>query len=168
MTAFTDIDTLKPLAQALLQSCHAGNITLATAESLTGGLIAATLSSIPGSSSVFRGGLVTYASEVKSLLLGVKDTTLRDFGVVSCETAREMALGVRQSLRCDLVVSVTGIAGPGGAEPGKPVGTVCFGVADASSCSTERCRFEGDRDAVRYETVAYALRLLQAKVDAMR
>ena len=107
-------------------------LTMATAESCTGGGIAARMTSVPGSSDYFRGGIVAYQADVKEGLLGVKPETIEHCGVVSRETATEMARGARRALNADCALSSTGISGPGGAEPGKPVGTIwtCFSIGD--------------------------------------
>ena len=107
-------------------------LTMATAESCTGGGIAARMTSVPGSSDYFRGGIVAYQVDVKESLLGVRPETIGRCGVVSRETAVEMARGVRRMLNAGCALSTTGIAGPGGAEPGKPVGTIwtCFSIGD--------------------------------------
>jgi len=113
-------------------------LRIGTAESCTGGLIAAALSDLPGSSDVFEGGFVTYSNAAKIASLGVKENTLTRYGAVSEEVAREMAEGARQALDLDLALSVTGIAGPGGSEF-KPEGRVCFGLSsrrDVPHCDT--------------------------------
>ena len=140
-----------------LEVARAAGKTLGTAESLTGGLIAATLTEVPGSSDVVRGGVVSYSSDVKRDVLGVGRETLALCGAVSEETASAMAEGARRSLSCDVAVAVTGIAGPGGAEPGKPVGTVWIGRADAALTCARCCHFPGTRDEVRLLTVRAAL-----------
>ena len=128
-----------------------------SAESLTGGLVAATLTDVPGSSDVVRGGVVSYSSDVKRDVLGVSRETLALIGAVSEETACAMAEGARAALGCDVAVSATGIAGPGGAEPGKPVGTVWIGRADASLTCARCCHFPGTREEVRLLAVRAAL-----------
>lgn len=145
--------------QAVSALLDAG-MTAATAESLTGGLIAGALTSVPGSSAVVRGGVVSYAAEAKRAVLGVSDRAIERDGVVSEPVARQMAEGARERLAADVAVAVTGIAGPGGAEPGKPVGTVWMAVADADGTAAREFRFEGGRDMVRLETVAEALAAL--------
>jgi len=140
-------------------------LTIATAESLTGGLIGATLTEIPGSSDVFLGGIMSYASEVKHEMLGVSKDVIEGPGVVSEECAVQMAEGARNALGASMAVSVTGIAGPGGAEPGKPVGTVWMAVSTADG--TKACCFEfsGDRDDVRNQTVDSALKALLDAIE---
>lgn len=138
---------------------------LATAESLTGGLIAECITAVPGSSSVFNGALVTYVNDAKHHLLGVSALLLREQGAVCEEVAIEMAKGAAERLKADVTVAVTGIAGPTGAEPGKPVGTVwiatcAFGIEKAV------CKhFEGDREAVRQQTAACALASLESALS---
>ena len=127
---------------ALLQERH---LTLGTAESCTGGRIANLITSYAGSSSYFKGGIVSYCNEVKHRVLGVSEETLREHGAVSEACAAEMARGVRKLMGADLAVSVTGIAGPGGGTPEKPVGTVCFGVStpDGEYTLTRHYRSQG-------------------------
>lgn len=140
-------------------------LSIATAESCTGGLIASAITDVPGSSAVFKGGIVSYANEVKCASLGVDAAVLEREGAVSEAVARQMASGAQRALSVDVAVSVTGIAGPGGAVPGKPVGTVWVGVASARGARAELHRFEGDRAAVRQQTVAAALRLLLDEME---
>ncbi|MEG0621083.1 MAG: CDP-diacylglycerol--glycerol-3-phosphate 3-phosphatidyltransferase, partial [Raoultibacter sp.] len=122
---------LEALAGSVLAAARARSVHIATAESLTGGLIAATLTAVPGSSDVVAGGIVSYTDAVKQVRLGVTVQALDAQGAVSEQVATQMALGAKKSLGADVAVAVTGIAGPGGAEEGKPVGTVWFGLADA-------------------------------------
>lgn len=142
--------------------------TIGCAESLTGGMIASFLTSIPGSSQAVRGGIVSYVNEVKNGVLGVSASTLDSVGAVSRETAEAMAEGTVRTLGCDVAVSATGIAGPGGAEPGKPVGTVWVGSisrnGDAAACLHT---FPGDRDEVRRRTVRAALCALDDLLEAL-
>lgn len=146
---------------AELAECLGGSgQTVATAESCTGGLIAAALTERPGSSAWFHQGWVTYSNEAKQRCLGVRAETLAAHGAVSRETAAEMAAGARQAAAADWALSVSGIAGPGGGSEHKPVGTVCFGLAGAGGVQTRQCRFEGNRGQVREQAAAYALRWL--------
>lgn len=136
---------------------------IAAAESCTGGLIAGALTCVPGASDVFERGFVTYSNDAKTDLLGVLPDTLAHFGAVSDEVAEEMASGALAYSLADVAVSVTGIAGPGGATAHKPVGLVCFGLAQRDAGRFHyRCQFPGDRDRVRLQAVAEALKLLQA------
>ena len=140
-------------------------MTIATAESLTGGLIGASITEVPGSSEVFLGGVMSYASAVKQGVLGVASETIGSVGVVSEECAIEMAEGVRRLVGADIAVSVTGIAGPGGEEPDKPVGTVWMAVSTDEGTKATVFHFEGDRDDVRNSTVDAALEALLAHLS---
>lgn len=137
-------------------------LTVGTAESCTGGLVCAAITDVPGSSWALRGGVVSYDPEVKHDVLGVDGGVISDpaRGVVSSECAEQMAVGARAVLKCDIAVSTTGIAGPSGALPGKPVGTVWFGLATPSSVRTQCHHFMGNRSEVRMQAVLRALDLL--------
>jgi nicotinamide-nucleotide amidase len=150
------------LARSLLDLCRSRKLTIATAESCTGGLVAGALTDIPGSSDVIDRGFVTYSNDAKRVMLGVEASTLTTFGAVSKETATQMAVGALERADVDLAVSITGIAGPGGAVPGKPVGLVHFAVAARDGRITHReCRFGAiGRSAVRQRSVIEALRML--------
>ena len=139
---------------------------MATAESCTGGLIAAACTELPGSSDWFERGFVTYTNEAKSQLLGVDAALFGRVGAVSEEVARAMVQGALQRAPVQLAVAVTGIAGPGGAVPGKPVGTVWLAWGRASGVQTERLQLAGDRDAVRGATVAAALQRLAEAAES--
>ncbi len=143
----------------LVTACKARGVTLATAESCTGGMIAERITSVSGSSSVFLGGVVSYANEVKRDMLGVPQELLDRSGAVSAECAQGMAAGARDRLKASMAVSVTGIAGPDGGTPQKPVGLVYLGLATAEGVRVERCLFVGDRDAVRRQASTKALTL---------
>ena len=148
-------------AERLLDDYRRAGLRLATAESCTGGLVAACLTEIAGASHVVERGFVTYSNEAKTELLGVPAELLRDHGAVSLETAGAMADGALARSRADVAVAVTGIAGPGGATPGKPVGLVFLAAARRGGATTvERHVFAGDRRAVRLAAVAAALALL--------
>lgn len=134
--------------------------TLVTAESLTGGGIGSALTAVPGSSAVYKGGVISYTNWVKENILGVSGETLRIHGAVSLQTAEEMAVGARKLLRSDVAVSVTGLAGPGGDEYGNPVGTVCIGYSDEWESFAVRHHFEGSREEVRSQTIRVALELV--------
>jgi nicotinamide-nucleotide amidase len=140
---------------------------LAVAESCTGGWLAKCLTDMAGSSAWFERGFVTYSNVSKQEMLGVSATTLVEHGAVSEAVVREMAQGVVENSHADIAVAISGIAGPGGGEPGKPVGTVCFAwFARDSFCEIETCRFDGDRDAVRRRSVQHALdRLIELLGD---
>ena len=134
--------------------------TLATAESLTGGGIGAALTAVPGSSAVYKGGIVSYTNEVKMNILGVTPSLLDIHGAVSAPVAEEMAAGARKLLNSDIAVSVTGLAGPAGDEFSHPVGTVFIGYQDSSHTIVEHHRFEGDREEIRSQTIQAALQLI--------
>ena len=132
--------------------------TLVTAESCTGGWVAQAVTSVAGSSDWFERGYVTYSNAAKRGELGVRMTTLARHGAVSEQAAREMARGALKNGRGTIALSVTGIAGPGGGAPGKPVGTVCFGWAQGRKIASETKRFRGGRNSVRRQSVIHALR----------
>ncbi len=134
--------------------------TLVTAESCTGGGIGAALTQVPGSSSVYKGGIISYTNWVKHHLLGVDEETLENLGAVSDPVARAMAEGARRSLQADVAVSVTGLAGPGGDEYGNPVGTVFIGYSDKTATLARKFVFSGDREAVRSAAIREALKLI--------
>lgn len=155
-------EELLDLCARLVRAGRERGVTVGTAESCTGGLVAGALTAVPGSSEVVRGGVVSYAIPVKHDVLGVPWDILDAPGVgaVSSECAAAMCEGARRVLGCDVAVSVTGIAGPGGAEPGKPVGTVWFGLAREGGTGTELHLLTGTRDEVRRKAVLVAVGLL--------
>ena len=136
--------------------------TLATAESCTGGGIGAAITAIPGSSKVYKGGVVSYTNEVKAQLLGVDREVLDEFGAVSAQTAKAMAQGVRRLLNTDVAVSVTGLAGPDGDDGGNPVGTVYIGYSDICNEYAKVFCFLGNREEVRTQAVRAALEIILA------
>ena len=139
---------------------------LVTAESCTGGWVAQTVTAIAGSSAWFDRGFVTYSNAAKSDMLGVPETTLARHGAVSEATARAMALGALDHSRGDWSLAITGIAGPSGGTPDKPVGTVCFAWAwRAGGCEAQTCHFPGGRTEVRALSVRHALRGLLARLQ---
>ena len=132
-------------------------LTLATAESCTGGLLSHRITEIAGSSAYFLGGVTAYAYEAKEQLLQVKHDTLVNYGAVSEETVLEMANGVRKVLSADIGVSVSGIAGPGGGLPNKPVGTVWFGVSAAEQSWAKVFHFQGNRSGIKQQSASAAM-----------
>lgn len=155
-------------ATALLAECRTRSLTLATAESCTGGLIAAVLTETAGSSDVFDRGFVTYSNAAKSDMLGVPPELIEANGAVSGLVAAGMATGALLHSDATLTVAVTGVAGPGGGGKSKPVGTVWFGIAGRGrAATTERQVFSGDRAAVRRATVEHALALLSAAAKSL-
>ena len=157
---------MRALAARLGRRLLRAGALLATAESCTGGWVAQAATSIAGSSKWFDRGFVTYSNEAKRELLGVRAATLRRHGAVSEATAREMARGAQRRSRARLAVAITGIAGPGGGTPGKPVGTVCFAFACGRTVRSETRRFRGSRQAVRRRSVLHALRGALKALDA--
>lgn len=155
-----DVLSFEPLVGLLADRLRARGWRMAAAESCTGGLIAAACTSLAGSSDWFERGFVTYSNAAKAELLGVDPALIRSHGAVSEEVARAMAAGALQRAPVQLTVAVTGIAGPGGAGPGKPVGTVWLAWATAQGVQAERLQLAGDRDAVRGATVRAALQRL--------
>lgn len=155
-----DSDDTHARVRLLGQRMAAKGATLATAESCTGGLIAARCTDVPGSSAWFTGGVVAYANEVKRDVLGVGPDLLATHGAVSEPVVRAMAAGVRRLTGARLAVAVSGVAGPDGGTPEKPVGTVWVAVADGENVQAARFRFSGDRTAVRNATVDAALNML--------
>lgn len=135
-------------------------LTLSTAESCTGGLIAAAITGVPGASSVFTHGFVTYANTAKTQMLGVPEQLLITHGAVSEPVARAMAQGAQARAATDYALSTTGIAGPDGGTTEKPVGTVWFGLAGPTGTTTYHKLFQGDRESVRLQAVSFALALL--------
>ena len=157
-----DILSFEPTVVLLADALRRKGWQLVAAESCTGGLVAAACTALAGSSDWFERGFVTYSNEAKSEMLGVDAVLIAAQGAVSQAVARAMVQGALQRSRATLAVAVTGIAGPGGAVPGKPVGTVWLAWGTARQVHAELLQLDGDRDAVRAATVAAALqRLLQ-------
>lgn len=157
-------DPLGAAARALVADLAARRETVATTESLTAGLVAATLAGVPGASRVLIGGLITYTEATKIALAGVDPATLADVGPVAAPTAEAMAVGAR--LRCETTwgIGLTGVAGP---EPhgGHPVGTVFIGVAGPDDCEVRELHFSGERWDIRQESVHQAILMLSARLD---
>lgn len=154
------MDNLDELASRVIEIFREKGLSLALAESCTGGMIAETITNVAGASDIFYGSAVTYVNSAKEHILGVAHETLEKHGAVSSECAEEMACGARRVYGADVAMSVTGIAGPGGGSEAKPVGTVWFGLATKDGAETFRRRFDGDRAAVRRQTVEEVLRRL--------
>lgn len=152
----------RALSRSLLDLCRMRKLKIATAESCTGGLVAAALTEVPGSSDVVDRGFVTYSNEAKHTMIGVETAKLETFGAVSKEVAIAMAFGALEHADVDLAVAITGIAGPGGATPGKPVGLVHFAVAARDGRITHREQRFGavGRANVRHQSVIEALKML--------
>ena len=157
MSAEQNVPLEVSLGPLLLKS----KLTLATAESCTGGLIGHRLTEVPGSSEYFLGGIIAYSNEIKERVLGVQPETLERHGAVSAETASEMARGARRVLGTDLAVSVTGIAGPSGGTAGKPIGLTYIAVAAADYERVERFVWDRDRSGNKQASSEAALQMLQ-------
>ncbi len=152
-------EELEQLATEVGRALKIAGLRLATAESCTGGWVGEAVTAIAGSSDWFDRGFITYSNAAKREVLGVSATTLDQYGAVSEETAREMALGALKHSRAQIAVSITGIAGPGGGSADKPVGTVCFAWAnDDIALHSERLLLTGDRAEIRRQSVVIALR----------
>ena len=151
--------------QNLATNLASQNLKVTCAESCTGGLLAANLTRLPGSSARFDMGFVTYSNEAKQQLLNVNPTTLAHYGAVSEEVVREMALGALISSKADYALSISGIAGPTGGSEDKPVGLVWFGLASKKRIWAESKHFNGERDQIRAQAVQYAIQLLASKLD---
>ena len=156
---------LLALAERLQGLCLGRGLTVATAESCTGGLVASILTDIPGASGYFRGSIVAYADATKVTLLDVPEATLAAHGAVSAQTARVMATGLRDRLGVSLAVSVTGVSGPDGGSDEKPVGLTYIGLADRLTSDVRRYTWAGDRAANRHESVRAALRWLIERAE---
>mgnify|MGYP000349332467 CR=1 FL=1 len=161
-------ETLEALAVRVGQALKARHLMITTAESCTGGWVGEVLTAIAGSSDYYERGFITYSDESKRELLGVPEQTLKEYGAVSEETVRAMAAGAIAHSRAQVSLSVSGVAGPGGGSEHNPVGTVCFGwalSADETQAQSKRRRFEGDRESVRRQSVACALRGLLERIE---
>jgi nicotinamide-nucleotide amidase len=156
------VDVLTESAKALIDLCAENGLMIGTVESCTGGLVAGTLTEIPGSSSAVAGGMVTYSNELKMALAGVPESALAAHGAVSAPVALAMAEGGRQRMACDLCISITGVAGPSGGSPEKPVGLVHFArTAEGLEPIHREMRFgELGRQRIRLESVRVALEML--------
>lgn len=149
------------LSEEIVKICTLKEVHIGFAESLTGGLISAYIVNIPGASAVLEGSIVSYSNEVKINVLGVDPEVIRTEGAVSEPCAKQMAEGARKVLGADVTVSVTGIAGPGGGSPQKPVGTVYIGVSAPDLNYARKFLFEGNREEIRDLTVLEALKMLK-------
>ena len=157
---------MESLCYEIIELLRLKNLTLASAESCTGGLISKMITDVAGCSDVFEGGVVSYSNDVKMKLLGVKPETLEKHGAVSYETAKEMALGVRQACMADVGISTTGIAGPTGGTAEKPVGTVYIGISFGDICESELLSInpEYSREKIRNVAAQKILELLYKKI----
>ncbi|HEV3407382.1 MAG TPA: nicotinamide-nucleotide amidohydrolase family protein, partial [Gaiellaceae bacterium] len=154
-------DDERSVAEIVLELCRERGLTLATAESCTGGLVGARLTAVPGASDVYVGGVVAYSNDVKSAHLRVPEDVLASHGAVSAEAAEAMAAGARAAFEADAAIAVTGIAGPGGGTEEKPVGLVFLHAQSPHGAAAERLHLPGDREAVRARATVAALHLFR-------
>ena len=152
-------------AKKLTELLISKNMSIAVAESCTGGLLSSSLTSIPGASSYFNCGFITYSNESKIIMLNVESQNIELFGAVSEKVAHEMAMGAGKNSQSDLAISVTGIAGPSGGTAEKPVGMVCFGFYVEGKVSTTTQFFSGVRSEIVSESIAFALTELTSKIE---
>ena len=152
-------------ASVIVDRLASMKMTVATAESCTGGLIASSIVDIAGASDCFNEGYITYSNEAKMRNLSVKESTLMQYGAVSTQTAKEMAIGVRKKAHADFGIASTGIAGPGGGSPEKPVGLVYIACAYDDKCQVRQLNLSGDRSQVRHQAADEALQLLSDCMD---
>ncbi len=161
---------IRGLAESLVTALSSSGKTVTTAESCTGGWIAKAITDIPGSSSAFAYGIVSYSNGAKESLLGVQNSTLAEHGAVSSQVVKQMAEGALQLSGADIAVAVSGVAGPDGGTDEKPVGTVCFAWAvrtkSGITVDGEKQRFDGNRNEVRVQTVAQALRGVLDRIES--
>ena len=153
------------LAEKLIEEAALRNVTIALAESCTGGMIAGVLTDVPGASKVFLGSAVTYSNEAKIDILGVDPDIINDHGAVSSHCAEKMAEGAKRIFRSEIALSVTGIAGPDGGSAEKPVGTVWFGISSNDATYTFKKQFSGERALIRNSAVKTALEALLERVQ---
>lgn len=157
--------TLEELSASVGKRLTQNSQTIATAESCTGGLLSHVLTSVSGSSEYFIGGVVAYSNDIKETFLGVRSETLKAFGSVSEGSALEMAVGIRIRFKTDFGLSTTGITGPTGATPGKPVGLVWIGISTPHHTKAFECHFQGNREQVKTATVEKILSLLMDEIS---
>ena len=150
-------------AQELSELLIAKGLTISVAESCTGGSLSHAITRIPGASSYFDCGFITYSNQSKVEILGVEVQTIKTYGAVSEEVALEMVIGVSNRSHCDVALSITGVAGPTGGTTEKPVGTVCFGLFYNGKTSTTKKLFSGDRENIVSQSVTYALKQLSCR-----
>ncbi|MBF0319854.1 MAG: CinA family protein [Nitrospirae bacterium] len=160
-TGKEEIESLCALTERVVKAAALKKLSIATAESCTGGMIAEFITSVSGSSAVFCGGAVTYSNALKEIFLGVSPETLRTYGAVSPQTALEMSLGIREATTADFGLAVTGIAGPTGGTAEKPVGLVYISLKGPGPITTAiKCNFNGSRHRIRFEAAKKAISLL--------
>ncbi len=151
---------MNSLAKKLRRLLLKKNFSLSVCESCTGGMLGSIITEIPKSSDYFKGGIIAYSNEIKNKIVGVKNKTLKKFGAVSEQTAKEMALGVKKITNSDIGISITGIAGPGGGTKTKPVGLVYIGIAIEGKLKVKKNIFSGNRQQIRKKACKNALSML--------
>ncbi len=151
---------MNKLAKKLGEMLSKKNLSLSVCESCTGGMLGSIITTVPGSSNYFKGGIIAYSNEIKNKIIGVKKRTLKNFGAVSKQTASEMAMGIKRIMGTDAGIAITGIAGPGGGTKNKPVGLVYIGVILSKKIKVEKNIFSGNRQQIREKACEQALRLL--------
>ena len=151
-------------AQVLSELLVANGLTISVAESCTGGALSHAITGIPGASSYFDCGYITYSNQSKTEMLGVDIQSIKTYGAVSEEVALEMVIGLANKSHSDVAVSITGVAGPTGGTPEKPVGTVCFGFSCEGKTSTSTKLFSGDRRSIVSQSVSYVLKQLSVRI----
>ena len=158
------VQMTETLEESIVRLLRESNRTVTFVESCTGGLLSATLLDAPGASEVFRQGYITYCDEAKHSMVGVREATLEKYTAVSAETAEEMAIGGAKAAKAEACVSVTGLAGPGGGTPEKPVGLVYIGCCVDGKVGVYEYRFLGNRREIREQAVTAALNILKARL----
>ena len=160
-----DLDTI---AKKLANTLESKGLTISTAESCTGGMVGSTITALEGSSVYFLGGVISYSNEAKENLLMVDSKTLKSEGAVSSSVAEQMAKGASQKFNSDIAVSLTGIAGPGGGSPEKPVGTVWMGVSNNNKTYSKLLQLTGDRESIRIQSTFHALSELLSQAGELK
>ena len=165
MTEFVDLEGVMPLLTSVHKALIEKNLTVATAESCTGGMISMLLTALPGSSQYFTGGIGAYSNKVKAQVLGVAEAEIKEHGAVSEQVGRAMAERARVLMGTDIGIGITGIAGPGGATEGKPVGTVWLGISSNHSTTCRNLKLNGTRDEIRQASSYEALKDLATIIE---
>jgi len=156
---------MKQIIEKIIHTLRENNRTITMAESCTGGRVAAAFTSVSGASAVFHGACVTYSNEIKHLWLGVSNATLQEHGAVSRPCIEEMLQGIRHKASSDYAIAISGVAGPSGGSPEKPIGTVYIGILSPFKTVVQRYRFEGERETIQDAAVTQAIRLLEENLE---
>ena len=161
------VEKLRKIAKQIIDSSKKHNLTISFAESCTGGLLSSIITDIPGSSSVFLGGVIVYSNQLKTRILDVSLKSLDSAGAVSAEVAKEMASGLKKITKSDIVISITGIAGPTGGTRDKPVGTVFIALNTTDTIFVERFSFKGSRSEIKHKVTEKSLELIESYLVEM-